>query len=345
MGDNDSTTIKTDTKAEDDVSVAIIDEEVLRGKIHVVRGQKVMLDFELAEIYGYTTTRFNQQVQRNIEKFELDFMFQLTDFEYAVLMSQKVTSRWGGRRKLPYAFTEQGVYMLMTVLKGDLATKQSKALIRLFKRLKDFALEGRDLVGKGEFLELSSRVADNTKRIDTLDCRVDGIINGLSDAVHNSVISDVAESFGTNCSYLIPDGEPVEGRLAYEEIYAQAQKSILVVDNYIGLGTLLPLKAARPGVVVTVASDNVGHGLHASELAAFRDEYPGVDVSFVRTCGKVHDRYIALDFGIRSERVFLCGASSKDAGTRTSTILEAESPGIFHELFGELLANPPLEFG
>ena len=101
------------------------------------------------------------------------------------------------------------------------------------------------------------------------------------------------------------DGEPVEGRLAYEEIYAQAQKSIFVVDNYIGLGTLLPLKAARPGVAVTIATDNVGHGLHASEFAAFRAEYPGVDVSFVRTCGKVHDRYIALDFGTRNERAFL----------------------------------------
>ncbi len=131
MGDNDSTTTRIDAKAEDDVSAAIIDEEVLRGKIHVVRGQKVMLDFELAEIYGYTTARFNQQVQRNIEKFEIDFMFQLADSEYAVLMSQKVTSRWGGRRKPPYAFTEQGIYMLMTVLRGELAVRQSRALVCL----------------------------------------------------------------------------------------------------------------------------------------------------------------------------------------------------------------------
>ena len=180
MSDNNVTTIGAGAGSEGAAPVAIIDEEFLRDKIHMVRGQKVMLDFELAEIYGYTTTRFNQQVQRNIEKFEIDFMFQLTDSEYAVLMSQKVTSRWGGRRKPPYAFTEQGVYMLMTVFKGDLATKQSKALIRLFKRLKDFALEGRNLVGKGEFLELSSRVADSMERIDALDHKVGSIINGLS---------------------------------------------------------------------------------------------------------------------------------------------------------------------
>ncbi len=355
MGDNDSTIIKTDTKAEEDVSVAIIDEEVLRGKIHVVRGQKVMLDFELAEIYGYTTKNFNRQVKNNIAKFEgEDFMIRLTRDELDNLVRcNNCTSReetmfagqGGGTRYLPYVFTEQGVYMLMTVLRGELAVRQSRALIRLFKRLKDYALEGQELVGRGEFHELSSRVADNTERIDALDHKVGSIINGLSDAVRNSMISDVAESFGANYGCLISGGEPVEGRLAYEEVYAQAQESILVVDNYIGLGTLLPLKAARPGVAVTIATDNVGHGLHASELVAFRAEYPGVDVSFVRTCGKVHDRYIALDFGTRNERAFLCGASSKDAGTRASTILEAEHPDILHELFRELLANPPLGLG
>ncbi len=94
-----------------------------------------MLDFELAEIYGYTTTRFNEQVKNNSEKFDDDFMFQLTKSEFENLISKKSTSSWGGggRRKLPYAFTEQGIYMLMTVLRGELAVKQSKDLIRMFK--------------------------------------------------------------------------------------------------------------------------------------------------------------------------------------------------------------------
>ena len=131
MSDNDSTTIRIDTKAEDGVPVAIIDEEVLRGKIHVVRGQKVMLDFELAEIYGYTTKRFNEQVKNNIEKFDDDFRFQLSGEEWENLRSKKSTSSWGGTRYLPYAFTEQAVYMFMTVLRGELAVKQSEALIRL----------------------------------------------------------------------------------------------------------------------------------------------------------------------------------------------------------------------
>ena len=97
-----------------------------------------MLDFDLAAIYGYTTTRFNEQVKNNIERFDTDFRFQLTDLEFKNLMSKFSISSWGGTRKLPYAFTEQGIYMLMTVLKGDLAVKQSKTLIRLFKQMKDF---------------------------------------------------------------------------------------------------------------------------------------------------------------------------------------------------------------
>ena len=288
MSDNDSTTIRIDTKAEDGVPVAIIDEEVLRGKIHVVRGQKVMLDFELAEIYGYTTKNFNRQVKNNIAKFEgEEFMFQLTASEWEVLRCNFCTSSWGGIRYAPHAFTEQGVYMLMTILKGELAVTRSE----LSEMLLDF---GNPAVRR---------------------------------------------------DYLLLNNQPIEAAVAYAELYGSARESVLVVDNYIGLGTLLPLKAVHPDVAITVASDNVGRGLHASELATFRAEYPEVDISFVRTCGKVHDRYIALDFGTRSERVFLCGASSKDAGTRASTILEAEHPDIFHELLDELLSNPPLELG
>ena len=137
--------------------IVLINEEMIQSKIYVVRGQKVMLDFELAEIYGYTTTKFNQQVKNNIEKFDEDFMFQLTKEEFDNLISKKLTSSWGGRRKLPKVFTEQGIYMLMTVLKGELATRQSKALIRTFKQMKDYIIENHDLIGEREYLQLSIR--------------------------------------------------------------------------------------------------------------------------------------------------------------------------------------------
>ena len=98
---------------EEKTEVFVVTEQSLQEKIYYVRGQKVMLDFELAEIYGYTTTRFNEQVKNNIEKFDDDFMFELTKEEFENLISKKSTSSWGGRRKLPKAFTEQALLKIL----------------------------------------------------------------------------------------------------------------------------------------------------------------------------------------------------------------------------------------
>lgn len=112
-------------------------ENSIETMIYEIRGERVMLDSDLAKIYGYETNRFNEQVKNNAEKFPKDFMFQISKEEWqTILKSKKSTSSWGGTRKMPYVFTEQGIYMLMTVLKGELATEQSKTLIRLFKRMK-----------------------------------------------------------------------------------------------------------------------------------------------------------------------------------------------------------------
>lgn len=138
----------------DKAEIAVIDERTIRERIYVVRGMQIMLDFDLAEIYGYTTSAFNQQVKRNEERFDSDFRFQLTAAEAEELsISQNVTSiqtkgTKGGRAKLPWAFTESGIYMLMTVLKGDLAVQQSKALIRTFRAMKDYIVQNQNLVSQ-----------------------------------------------------------------------------------------------------------------------------------------------------------------------------------------------------
>jgi hypothetical protein len=114
---------------------SLIDENMLKSRIYTIRGFKVMLDADLAEIYGYSTKAFNQQVKNNIEKFDEDFRFQLNDSEVVLLSrskfltSMQVKGVKGGRSYNPFAFTEQGIYMLMTVLKGERATAQSKALL------------------------------------------------------------------------------------------------------------------------------------------------------------------------------------------------------------------------
>ena len=130
----------------------LINETLLKSRIYTIRGVKVMLDADLAEIYGYTTKAFNQQVKNNIEKFDDDFRFQLTRTEYREILGSKFLTLEQGKysKTCPYAFTEQGIYMLMTVLKGERATAQSKALIRLFKQMKDCIVENQQLIGVDE---------------------------------------------------------------------------------------------------------------------------------------------------------------------------------------------------
>ena len=117
---------------EKEIIISELNNETIESMIYIIRGQKVMLNFELAKIYGYETKRFNEQVKNNIIKFPERYRFQLNKDELNFVMSKKSASSWGGTRKLPYAFAEQGIYMLMTFLKGDLATKQSIALIDTF---------------------------------------------------------------------------------------------------------------------------------------------------------------------------------------------------------------------
>lgn len=131
-----------------------------------------MLDSDLAEIYGYETKNFNRQVKNNAEKFEgEDFMFQLTDQEMVELSRCKNftlnrgTGRGSNIKYNPYAFTEQGIYMLMTVLRGELAVKQSRALVRTFKQMKDFIIENQDFIGSKELVQIIVQTNQNTKDI------------------------------------------------------------------------------------------------------------------------------------------------------------------------------------
>ena len=117
-----------------------MDLEHIQSKIHEIRGVKVMLDFDLAEIYQVETRALNQSVKRNIKRFPSDFMFQITNEEFRNLMSQFVTSSWGGTRKLPYVFTELGATMLSSVLNSEVAIEKSILIIRAFVAVRNLML-------------------------------------------------------------------------------------------------------------------------------------------------------------------------------------------------------------
>lgn len=134
-------------------SQAVIPEDIITNKIYLLRGQKVMLDEDLAQLYGVKTGRFNEQVKRNIRRFPIDFMFQLTKDEFENLKSHFATSSWGGRRKLPYAFTEQGVAMLSSVLNSERAIQVNIAIMRTFTKLRGMLATHKELRQKIEEME------------------------------------------------------------------------------------------------------------------------------------------------------------------------------------------------
>jgi len=143
---------------------------LIKSKIHEIRGVKVMLDFDLAEIYGVETKRLNEQVSRNKKRFPGDFMFQLTNQEFIILRSQFATSRWGGIRYLPYAFTEHGVAMLASVLTSEKAIEINLDIVRAFIALRQYAMGYAELNRKIEdfMSETNSQFEDIYQILDEL---------------------------------------------------------------------------------------------------------------------------------------------------------------------------------
>lgn len=342
--------------------------DFIRKNIYTIRGVKVMIDSDLAHIYGYTTSAFNQQVRNNSAKFDEDFRFRLTKEEYQdVLKSKNLISKTdltncestdssgnlflrskiltsktetrGGRQYYPYVFTEQGIYMLMTVLKGKLATEQSKALIRTFKEMKDFIIDNQGFIGSKELLLLSVQTTQNTA--DIAEIKNDIKDNMVTKADLAKVIHDFTDP-DTRKEYLILNGESIEANLAYSTIYQSARHSVFVIDNYIGLKTLVLLKNVKHDVPVTIFSDNIGAGLHQKDYDDFQRQYPHITVSFKKTCGIHHDRYIVLDYNTENERIYHCGASSKDAGNKVTTISQVTDIAIYHQIVDALMTNPIL---
>ena len=253
-------------------------------------------------------------------------------------------------RRLPWCFTESGVYMLMTVLKGELAVKQSKALIRIFQKMKNYLADTKGLAYQRDLIRLSLQTNENTEEIRKMQSWLgteaqivaeqqkllmehDDILAEALEKIEETVIkSDIApflkffELPEWQKEFMLEDGHPVKAAITYMDIYNRANKSIYVVDNYINIKTL---------------------NLHAHDYEDFKKEFPAIPVTFISTFGKVHDRYIFLDYDEPDEKIYLCGSSSKDAGDkRMSTITELESADVktfLHTMIDSMKANnPPL---
>ena len=241
----------------------------------------------------------------------------------------------------------------MTVLKGELATKQSKALIRTFKKMKDYIIENQDLIGQREVMQLSIQTSKNTDEINKLhmdigsvERQMSDVMDQLNDVVTKSDLADMMNSFVNNDDngWLMYNTQYCSADVAYLSIYSQAKKSVYLIDNYIALRTLVLLKNTSVGVDIKIFSDNIGTGkLHNVEYNDFCREYPGIQLTMQHTGGVFHDRFIMLDYGTPDERVFLCGASSKDAGARITSIVEDFGIKKYESMVKKLLKNGALK--
>ena len=300
-----------------EIAVIEVTEEYLRDRIYYIRGHKVLLDADIAEIYGYTNKRFNEQVRNNIIKFDSDFMFELSDDELE-----------------------------------DLRTKFSSANISSKSRYNPHVFTEQSLIGQREVMQLSMQTIENTAEISkirmdigSVEKHMSDVMDQLNDVVTKSELADMMNSFVSDedNGWLLYNTKYCSADVAYSSIYGQAKKSVYVIDNYIGLRTLVMLKNVPSGVDIKLFSDNVGSGkLHNVEYNDFLREYPGLRITMQHTGGVFHDRFIVLDYGTKDERVFLCGASSKDAGARITTIVEDFGVQKYDPIIKKLLKNAVL---
>lgn len=327
--------------------------EDIRSLVYIIRGQQVMLDFDLAEIYGYEVKRLNEQVKRNINRFPEDFMFQLSRDEIELvksqiatspdnnLKSQFATSSWGGKRKLPFAFTEQGIYMLATVLRGELAEQQSIFIMRAFKEMRHYIKQNQQFVTQSEMNLITARVSE-------IAVQVAGVVDQQKKTDKSIVdIQKSIDSFNENFvsekdykNFVIYKGQKFEADAAYIDIYQQAKKSIYVIDDYMNTKTLQLLSQKKLGVEVILFTEN-GHGrngfLTNAVVTDFRNQYSPLRI---KPNPDWHDRLIVLDYKLPTEKVFHCGASSKDAGKKLCAINEIVKREMVYENIESLLLAP-----
>ena len=262
---------------------------IIQNKILVIRNQQVMIDRDIAELYGVETRILNQAVKRNMERFPNEFCFQLNEDEFEKWKSQFVISNSikMGLRKRPFAFTEQGVAMLSAVLKSDKAVTASIQIIKAFVSMRRFLLSNAQIFQRLDSLEIHRIESD--KRIDELFTRMD-----------RYKIDDTQGIFF--------QGQIFDAYAKFQSFISQAQKEIILIDNYVDITVLERLSTKNSGVDVTIYT-LPNTRLTAQDVRSFNSQYPTLTV---RHTTSMHDRFLIIDSSI----LYHLGASIKDLGKK-----------------------------
>lgn len=280
---------------------------VIQNKIIVLRNQQVMIDRDIAELYGVEIRTLNQAVKRNIERFPERFMFQLTKDEQqeiderlrsqiVIIENQSKPENLRGRHSkyLPYAFTEQGCAMLSAILKSEAAVQASIKIMDAFVAMRHFLQSNAEIFS--EMNHIKRQLRDTTIHQIEADKRIDELFTRMD----RFAIDDTQGIFF--------QGQIFDAYAKFESFIAQAQKSIVLIDNYVDLSVLERLAKKSSGVAVTIYTTPQTR-LTAQDVQQFNAQYPPLDLKFTTS---MHDRFLIID----DSTLYHIGASLKDLGKR-----------------------------
>jgi len=335
-------------------SASIQPLENIENLIHVIRGKQVMLDRDLARLYGVETKRLNQQVQRNLERFPTDFMFQLTKEEFENWKSQFATSnsdeslrsqfatsndisrsqnatlddnveslrsqfatsnKRGGQRYMPYAFTENGVAMLSTVLRSQQAININIQIMRAFNAMRHFIASNAQVFQRLEEIE-RNQLALNTHQVELSSSQKE-ISSHLAenDKKFEEVFRRLDEGAATPKEAIFYEGQFFEARVLLEQIIKTATKRVIIIDGYVDAATFEMLDVRAKGVTADIYSDSEYKTLRDSHNAS-KGKQP---VNTHKWSKSSHDRWVIID-----DTLYHCGHSVKDLGKKLSAIMKMD---------------------
>ena len=295
----------------EDKNLVIVHNKEIQSMIYTFRGSQVMLDSDLAMLYQVETKYLNRQRNRNAERFPEDFCFQLSKEEYEILRCQNVTSKnengSGGRRYLPYVFTEQGIAMLSSVLKSEVAAKASINIMRAFVEMRKFLISNNEMFARLDRVEL--------KQLET-DKKLEEVFDYIA------TTKEVKQKIFFN-------GQIYDAFSLMVEIVEKAEKELILIDNYVDVNTLNILSKKRKQVDVMIVTSGKGN-LTKKDVTKFNSQYPKLTVKINED---FHDRFIIID---RTE-VYHVGASIKDAGKKSFGITKLDVEDLTKSLLAKVL--------
>ena len=266
----------------------------IQSKIALIRDQQVLLDRDLARFYGVEVSQMNRQVKRNIERFPEDFMFQLTKAENEALKCQYgISKQRGGDRRLPYAFTEQGVAMLSGLLRSEVAIAANIMIMRAFVTMRRFLTMNAQIYQRLDRIE-GQQLMDNQWRAET-ESKIETILDKLEEKTPSPTAEQI---FATGCIW--------DAWQFVSELIRGAKVRIILIDNYVDDRVLTLLCKRKEGVSATIHTRYNQHFL--LDLEKHNQQYSAITA--VQIPHKHHDRFLVID-----DVVYLLGASVKDMGT------------------------------